>query len=323
MATGSAVVIAHNSGEHIEACLEAVQKHAGWEILLIDNASQDDTLERAQRFVPRVRIVANPVNLGFGGAVNQAVSLATTRVVVVMNPDAVPAEGALDRLAEVLRVGDVGAVGGALVDERGHPQQGFVVRRFPRLSDAICEILLINAIWPGNPCNLRYRCLTLDLSRAQEVDQPAGAALAFRYDAWQHVGGFDESFYPVWYEDVDFCQRLRQYGFKVRYEPAAKFYHAGAHSVSRVPFCARQLFWYRNLLRFFEKHHGNNSVRVLRAAIAAGMALRSLACFAGLGQLPVARLEALRTYAQVVRFCVFQRPDASTSRQLPSVPAKR
>ena len=298
MATGSVVVVAHNSSGCIESCLQALCVEANWEIVLIDNASSDDTRECIARFNKRVRIVANAENRGFAGAVNQAVKLATGSVIVALNPDAVPQQGALDCLARILDT-KTGAAGGMLLDQQGQPQLGFLVRRFPTLATALCEVLLLNRLWPSNPWNSRYRCLDLDYSHGQEVDQPAGAALAFRRDAWEQAGGLDELFYPVWFEDVDFCFRLRQLQWRIVYCPEAVFRHAGGHSVSRLSFSERQHYWYANLLRYIRKHHGRVAVVLLRVGIAYGMILRSLAALCGAVPKSVKRLHAIRTYAAV------------------------
>ncbi len=298
MAKGSVVLVAHNSSGWIESCLQALCAEADWEIILIDNASSDDTRERITRFSNRVRIIANAENRGFAGAVNQAVKLATGSVIVAMNPDTVAQHGALDCLARVLDT-KTGAAGGMLLDQQGQPQLGFVVRRFPTLASALCEVLLLNRLWPSNPWNSTYRCLDLDYSREQEVDQPAGAALAFRRDAWEQAGGLDELFYPVWFEDVDFCLRLRQLEWRIVYCPGAVFRHAGGHSVSRLSFCERQYYWYANLLRYFRKHRGHISVALLRMGIAFGMILRSLAALCGAAPESMRRMHAIRAYAAV------------------------
>lgn len=278
--------------------MQALCVEANWEIVLIDNASSDDTRECIARFNKRVRIVANAENRGFAGAVNQAVKLATGSVIVALNPDAVPQQGALDCLARILDT-KTGAAGGMLLDQQGQPQLGFLVRRFPTLASALCEVLLLNRLWPSNPWNSRYRCLDLDYSQGQEVDQPAGAALAFRRDAWEQAGGLDELFYPVWFEDVDFCFRLRQLQWRIVYCPEAVFRHAGGHSVSRLSFSERQHYWYANLLRYIRKHHGRVAVVLLRVGIAYGMILRSLAALCGAVPKSVKRLHAIRTYAAV------------------------
>jgi N-acetylglucosaminyl-diphospho-decaprenol L-rhamnosyltransferase len=316
MAGGSVVVVAHNSSGCVEACLRALCAESGWEILLIDNASSDSTRELAAIFAGRVRVIANRENRGFAAAVNQGVQLASGAVIAVLNPDVVPEPGALDRLANLLADPETAAAGGMLLDAEGRPQRGFMVRRFPTVSSSLCELLLVNRLWPSNFWNSRYRCLQLDYSRLQEVEQPAGAALAFRRDAWKRAGGLDESFYPLWFEDVDFCFRLRRLGFRILYCPEAVFHHGGAHSVSRLTFRDRQAHWYANLLRYFRKHHGVMGVAILRIGIAAGMLCRSLGVLA-VGVPGLGRGEALRAYASVLwRFAI--RGDSAAT--LPPLP---
>jgi GT2 family glycosyltransferase len=297
MQTGSVVVVAHNSGEQVEHCLRALGGHRGWEVIVIDNASRDDTLQRARHFAC-ARIVANQVNRGFAGAVNQGVALAASDVLVILNPDAIPTEGALDALAEALRNTGAAAAGGLLLTTSGQVQRGMVVRRFPGLGSMLCEVLLINRLWPGNACNRSYRCLDLDYTRAQVVEQPAGAAMAFTRAAWQAVGGFDEGFYPVWFEDVDFCRRLHERGNSIIFCPQAVFRHAGGHSVVQVHFRERQMYWYGNLLRYFQKHHAGWRVSVLRFGLTCGMLLRSIATLLA-GSAEVGRWTAVAFYLQI------------------------
>lgn len=297
MQTGSVVVVAHNSGQEVEDCLRALSGQRGWEVILIDNASRDDTLQRARRFAD-VRVLANAVNRGFAGAVNQGAALAAGEIVVILNPDAIPAEAALDALAEALAGTGAAASGGLLLTAAGQPQRGMVARRFPGLLAMLFEVLLINRLWPGNPCNRAYRCLDLDYTRPQRVDQPAGAALAFTRDAWRALGGFDESFYPVWFEDVDFCRRLRRHREIIVFCPQALFRHSGGHSVSQVPFRERQMYWYGNMLRYFRKHHAGWRVAVLRAGIACGMLLRILITLLR-GNREAGRVAAVAAYLQV------------------------
>jgi GT2 family glycosyltransferase len=313
MPRGTVIIVAHNSAEHIGHCLEALCRQTGWQNILIDNASTDKTVQKARAFADKVQIVAEHQNRGFAGAVNHALSMTTSSVVVVLNPDAVPRAAALDQLAAAVTNLQVGAAGGLLLDEQGKPQRGFIMRRFPSLGSMLCETLLLNRVWPGNPWNRRYRYLDADYARAQVVDQPAGAALAFRREVWQAVGGFDEQFYPVWFEDVDFCRRLQKEGWNLLYEPNAIFSHAGAHSVGQLSYSDRQLFWYRNLLRYFRKHHRRLQCLILRAAIALGMGIRYAAAGFGLRPKSVQSCEARRAYAQVLSKCVFSDFEAKLS----------
>ncbi len=276
MVRRTAIVVTYNSASCVERCLRALTSEPGWEVLVIDNASQDDTVARASRFAEQARIYRSSVNTGFAGGVNRGVKLASGDILALVNPDAIVAPGTLDKLANAISTYNAGASGGLLMLAGNRPQTGNIVRRFPTLGSALAELLLLNNIWYRNPWNRSYRYLDLDYSRAQKVDNPAGASLAFRRDAWQSVGGFDERFYPVWFEDVDFCRCLRKAGWEIVYEPSAVFNHDGAHSVGQLSFCNHQLFWYGNLLRYFTKHHSWLQCCVLRAGITTGLTVRAI-----------------------------------------------
>jgi GT2 family glycosyltransferase len=273
---------------------------------VVDNASQDDTVERAQKSDPGACVIKNPKNIGFAAAANQGARMAPGNILLFLNPDAIAQPGALDAIAKALEQEGVGAVGGALSHSRGEVDRGFSVRRFPTMLSMAAEILLLNRLWPSNPSNRNYRCLDLDYTKPQEVDQPAGACLAVRREAWTSVGGFDEVFFPVWFEDVDLCRRLRAHNWKILYCPSAGFLHSGGHSVSQLSLADRQIFWYRNLLRYWRKHESRPAVGSLRAIIALGMGLRSFATLVGSGPENTPRVEAMRAYARVVRECVLE-----------------
>ena len=243
MTTGSAIVVTYNSAGQIEACLDALRNEAGWQRIVVDNASQDDTVERAQKSDPAARVIKNPKNIGFAAAANQGARLASGNILLFLNPDAIAQSGALDALAKALEQEGVGAVGGALSHSRGEVDRGFSVRRFPTMLSMAAEILLLNRLWPSNPSNRDYRCLDLDYAKPQEVDQPAGACLAVRREAWTSVRGFDEGFFPIWFEDVDLCRRLRVHNWKILFCPSACFLHSGGHSASQLSLGDRQIFW--------------------------------------------------------------------------------
>lgn len=303
MIVGSVIIVTFHSAESIEPCLRALREESGWERIVVDNDSRDRSAERAQAADPGARILRNRENMGFAAAANRGALEASGNVLLFLNPDAVARPGALRALAGALQASEAGAAGGQLLRDDGRPDRGFAVRRFPTTLAMAAEILLLNRLWPGNPVNRGYRCLDLDYTIAQPVDQPAGACLAVRRDAWDSVGGFDERFFPVWFEDVDLCLRLRQRKWNILYCPQAEFTHSGGHSVNKVPLADRQLFWYRNLLRYFRKHKTPAAVAALRVCIAAGMGLRSLAALAGSVPPGVGVGEALRAYGRALREC--------------------
>lgn len=243
------VVVTWNSADVIGNCMNACLSIPGVELIVVDNASADGTADvvRGRR---GVRLIANAENRGFAAAVNQGIAALGTDTALLLNPDAVP-EGSLEPLEKAVSAAGVGAAGGKLLNEDGTAQDGFNVRAFPGAWTLAFEVLGLNRLFPWNPVNRRYR---LQVERAGDVDQPAGAFLMVNRAAWEAVGGLDEGFWPAWFEDVDFCLRLRLAGYRILYEPGSVARHAGGHSAQRLSWPDRQLFWYRSLLRFASLH---------------------------------------------------------------------
>ena len=296
----SVIVVTYNSAAAIGPCLEALTRE-DFDIIVVDNASQDDTLQRIEEFVAwhPVRLIANPENRGFGAAVNQGVREAGGDVFLILNPDAIAEPGAEAALLQCIEETHANAVGGALLENNDQVERGFAFRQVATLAPLLCEVLLVNQLWPGNPVNRRYRCLDADYSQQQQVEQPAGACLAVTRGAWESIGGFDEQFFPVWFDDVDLCKRLLDRGDQIFYCPSARFRHGGAHSVGQLSFRDKQLFWYTNMLRYARKHFSATQVLILRLAIVKGMLLRSVGALVGARKAGLG--ETLEAYWAVMR----------------------
>jgi len=250
MARVAIVIVTYQSAAFAGACLDSILPVPEAEIIVVDNASRDSTRVIVEE--KGVRLIANPENRGFAAAVNQGVKATSAPVILLLNPDA-RLETGLDPLIARFDDPQTGAAGGLLLGEDGKPQTGFMVRNLPTPAALSFEALGINRIWPGNPVNWHYRCLQYDPMIPALAEQPAGAFLMFRREAWLRVGGFDENFWPVWFEDVDFCARLKRAGYRIWYEPAAQAIHAGGHSVQVIPLDEKEKYWYDSLLRYGAK----------------------------------------------------------------------
>lgn len=275
------VVVTYNSADVVGPCLEACLRIAGAEVVVVDNASTDDSVKRIKSF-SNVKLLANSINRGFAGAVNQGFSALDSPAVLILNPDAVPLSG-VERLEQAVLGGNVGAATGRLIGSDGLDQNGFNVRALPTVWTLAFEVLGLNRLWPANPVNRRYRIRAPE--KGGEVEQPAGAFLMIRRSAWAAIGGFDESFYPIWFEDVDFCVRLKNSGYKILFVPEAIARHQGAHSASRLSWEARQVFWYGSLLRYASKHLNSGARRVVGLAVILACFPRAFAAMLRLGVL--------------------------------------
>jgi GT2 family glycosyltransferase len=251
----------------VEACLHALSEY---EVVVVDNASTDRTVERARG----ARVIANPTNRGFAAAVNQGFQATTADLVLIMNPD-VRVTSSLEPMADACR--EYGLAGGRLTDADGDTQRGFTIRRFPTVAVLALELLGLNRGWAGNPWNREYRYSDRDLSKGGPADQPAGAFLMVRRDVWKTLRGMDESFWPIWFEDVDFCRRAALAGFPAQYVPESTAVHSGGHSIKKIDGASRQLYWYDSLLRYAGKHFRPAEYRVLCLAGALGVLPRTVA----------------------------------------------
>ncbi len=273
----------------------------GAELVVVDNGSQDGTLaEVSRRGVP---VIANPNNRGFAAAVNQGFNALRSLYVLLLNPDAVIVSG-LDAMREACDEAGAAGAGGCLIDEKKKtPQTGFMVRRFPTPAALALEVLVLNRIWPNNPINRRYRAMGADYSSRKPVEQPAGAFLMVRRAVWEELGGFDEGYYPLWFEDVDFCRRAAARNYVMYYTPEAVARHSGAHSIGSISVQVRRFYWYRSLLRYSARHFGPFAFRMVCLSVVAGSILRGVGA-----ALSERRLAPLATYGNVMRLagrCLF------------------
>jgi N-acetylglucosaminyl-diphospho-decaprenol L-rhamnosyltransferase len=309
MARVAIVIVTYNSAAEIGGCLDALAglSESGVEILVVDNASADRT--RDEVVARRIGLLANSANAGFAAAINQGVRATSAPLILSLNPDAHLVRG-LDEMAACLETIGTGAVGGLLVGKDGTPQTGFMARNLPTPAALALEVLGINRLIPGNRVNWHYRCLGMDRMSVSPVDQPAGAFLMFSRAAWETVGGFDERFWPIWFEDVDFCARIKSAGYRTYFHPGGVAKHTGAHSVGRLLLENRERYWYGSLLKYAAKHYRSSEFRaicivVAISAVARGFwgfpsnKLKAFAVYGGIVGLALSRLFGLRQSIRV------------------------
>ena len=290
----SAVAIINwNSGNLLRTCIESLlATTTNAEILVIDNASTDAALESVEGFRNRVDFIQNSVNRGFAAAVNQAFQTTSTSYVLILNPDIRVLPGAVQLLDQFMenhpRAGAVGgfvgeqylprefpSVGGLVLENLGFgiknspPQMrrgGATASGLTRRGGVVQEI---DQHHPSRGCASAFPSSTEEGSFS--VDQPAAAALMIRRDAYDDAGGFDEQFYPAWYEDVDFCLRIKALGWEIFFVPAAEFLHTGGYSAGALGSESFVRAYYSNQMRYARKHFGSIGSAAVRASIAAGM----------------------------------------------------
>jgi GT2 family glycosyltransferase len=224
------------------------------EILVVDNASQDDSMEMVQGFRNRVNIISNSVNRGFAAAINQAFQMTDTPYVLVLNPDVRALPGAVSILEQFMdRHPRAGAAGGDVGEK-------YVPRSFPTVKALVRENL-----------GIRNHRAPVEAAQPTQVEQAAAAAMIIRRDAYESVGGFDERFYPAWYEDVDFCVRLKKRDWEIYFVPKARFLHEGGYSADALGSDKFANAYYGNQMRYAQKHFGAAGSGIVRFSIGVGM----------------------------------------------------
>lgn len=217
----SVIIVSFNTRDLLLQCLAAIEPHH--QIIVVDNASSDGSADKVAAEYPQVLLIRNSKNRGFGSANNQGMNAATYDRVLLLNSDARPTPGAIDRLANVLDDPGVAACGGRLQSEDGRLQESACGKL--TLWAVFCEQTFLEKLLPNSMLFNGY-WISGRLPNGGEVEQVMGACLMMR----PHEQ-FDERFF-LYCEDTELCRRLRRHG-RILYEPSAVFVHAlGASSAS-------------------------------------------------------------------------------------------
>jgi GT2 family glycosyltransferase len=240
-----AVVINWNRPRETLTCLRSLSltSYPALAILLVDNGSEDGSVETIRREFPGVELIRNPDNRGFGAAANQGIARAQTRgasYVFLLNNDATVAPDALERLVETAAGGRVGAVAPLVL--------------FPGTEDRIWSAgARMNSVTLGNMDTRHGRRWKASWPRILERDYLYGCALLLNLKALEVAGGFDERYF-MYFEDMDLCLRLKAGGHALRLDSAARAWHQGAAS-SGGRGTAMERYWSaRSSVLFFRKN---------------------------------------------------------------------
>ncbi len=260
----SFLVVSWNVRDLVHKALTSIQDDTSSiasEIILVDNASRDDTIAMVRAEFPNVQVIANSDNRGFTGGNNQALAFAQSRFLFLLNPDAELVPGAACVLLEYMNAHpEIGIVGPQLRYPDGSIQSSR--RRFPTFATALLESTRVQQWFPRNRWLARYYMQDKSDDAVQEVDWVVGAAMLVRREVYEQIGGMDEGFF-MYSEELDWCYRAKQAGWRVVYFPRATvIHHEGKSSEQAV--AARDIHFHSSKVRFFRKHHGILQAKLLR-----------------------------------------------------------
>lgn len=276
----SIVIVNFNSGQFLLNCLrslEKVKKEIDFEIWVVDNASNDDSLENAQREFPQHSYIKNSENLGFGRANNLALKKIKTEFILLLNPDSQVPIGTLKFMINFMG-------------------------RDPMIGIATCKVVKTDGSldwashrgWPTPLAAFKYYFLGDDslyhltnqpLNKIHEVDAVSGAFLLTRKSVLDKVGLFDEDYW-LYGEDLDLCFRVKEAGFKIMYVPEVKILHlkgvtsglkSHSQNISTASRQSRQRAFnsfYETMKIFYRKHLSKNYPFFINALVYLGIDLR-------------------------------------------------
>lgn len=264
----SAVVIHWRNEAEIEALLDHWPHDPQLELIVVDNSaslsepegSSADGADEAS-----LRRLRPERNLGFGGGANLGMRHARGEWVLILNPDVVPTQGALDALLEACdQYPDAVGLAPALINDDGSSQCRWQLQPLPSAPGLILQTLFLGG----------RRGPKSEPEAGTPVQQPAAAALALRRRSVLSVGGFDECFFPAWFEDVDLAKRLANEGGIMRYVPEARFVHATGGSVPALGYGPFLWIYYRNLEIYLRRHHHPAWILLTRLTLPLAMIAR-------------------------------------------------
>jgi GT2 family glycosyltransferase len=246
------IIVNHNTRDHLRACLASLEPEWARQVIVVDNASTDGSAEMVEREFSWVALLAASSNPGYGAAANRAITQCRSPYVLLLNSDTRLRPGTLRALPAYFEQHPrVAIVGPRLLNPDGSLQPSCY--SFPTPLRVFLEESALHRLVRALPVvRSRYE-RTWAHDRSRRVDWVLGAALAIRREAFEGVGGFDESFF-LYAEEVDLCFRLRAAGWEAHFTPEAAVVHAGGASTGqRRAEMAVQFF--RSLVRFYRRHY--------------------------------------------------------------------
>lgn len=224
----SIIIVNFNTYKFIKNCLDLLYKSdlkdADYEIIVVDNASSDNSVSLLHKNYPQVRLIANKKNKGFASANNQGIKKAKGKFILLLNPDTLVEKKTISEILKFMEEReDIGVSTCKVVLTSGEIDDA-CHRGFPTPGNALCLFLGLSSLFPKSKFFNGYHLGYQDMDKIHEIDSCAGAFMMVRKRAGDRLGWFDEDYF--WYgEDLDFCFRAKKEGWKIMYIPYVKVIH--------------------------------------------------------------------------------------------------
>ena len=254
----SVIIVNWNTRDLLCQCLDSLfqkVKEIDTEIFVVDNGSTDGSVVAVREKFPGVRLIENPVNLGFAKANNQALSVSKGRYLLLLNPDTQVKDEAIERMLSFMSAHvEAGLVGAQLLNADESKQNS--IANFPSLATELLNKSLLRRLFPE-----KFPGKETDYAGPIEVDSVIGACMMVRRDATEQVGLLDEDYF-LFMEETDWCYRMRNAGWKIYHIPQAEIFHFQGKSAEAEKGKAR-IEYYRSRYHYFRKNRGSFQSSVL------------------------------------------------------------
>lgn len=279
----SIVIVNYNVKDYLEQALRSVRravKGLSSEIFVVDNNSTDGSERLFESDFKEVRLMRNDENLGFARANNQALRLARGRYLLLLNPDTIVQEDTVGAMVDFMEAHpEAGAVGCKVLNPDGSLQLA-CRRSFPTPGVAFFKLIGLSHLFPKSKLFGRYNLTYLDPDEVHEVDALSGSFIFLRREVISEVGLLDEDFF-MFGEDIDWCYRIKNRGWKIYYVPTTQIVHYKGESIRRSNVNSLLAF-YKAMYIFVRKHMRRRYLVPFEWLVTAGIVLK--ACFTLIGR---------------------------------------
>ena len=282
----SIIIVNYNVKEFLQNLLHSIEKassNISHEIIIVDNSSDDGSVELIREKFPSVKLIANTENLGFGKANNQALKIAVGKYLLIINPDAIVSENTFDKMIRFFEDNPEAGLAGCKILNPDGTLQLACRRSFPGPWTSFCKVTGLSNLFPKSKLFARYNLTYLDEDQTYEVDAISGSFMMMRKETYDKVGGFDEEFF-MYGEDLDLCYRIQQAGFKVFYVHTTQIIHYKGESTKRSRLDETKMFY--DAMHLFVKKHFSSSFLV-EAILRSAIGVRKVFAFLGKGKLAI------------------------------------
>ncbi|MHB8579116.1 MAG: glycosyltransferase [Ignavibacteriaceae bacterium] len=258
----SIIIVNYNVKEFLQNLLHSIAKatlHFSNEIIVVDNASDDGSIELIREKFPNVKLIVNQKNLGFSKANNIGLKVASGNFLLLINPDTIVREDTFQKMLKFFEeYPEAGLAGCKILNPDGTLQLA-CRRSFPGPWTSFCKVTGLSSIFPKSKIFASYNLTYLDEDQTYEVDALSGSFMMMRREALQMVGGLDEQFF-MYGEDLDLCYRIQKAGFKVFYVHSTQIIHYKGESTKRSSIDETKIFY--DAMKLFVKKHLSSSFLV-------------------------------------------------------------